>query len=223
LIFCAVIFDVSTTRCVQLVLTPLFVIVTLSAILSGYGLHEMKQWSWYGVLASSFLIMFLNLHVALSYSESHHKGLAFLGSVLFVSVILYRLAREVKVPYFLPKIEWWESDPRYKFSVPVSIVVPSKETTAIQGEILDLSRGGCFVKTRETFIQDDIVNLTFMVMGKEITSHGVVVWITNTTVTRPKGIGVKFIELPKKDQKAVTELVQKKKRALNFLGLSKNG
>ena len=52
------------------------------------------------------------------YSESHHKlfGIRCLTADGGVCFFACELAKP-RVPYFFPKIRWWESDPRYRLAV----------------------------------------------------------------------------------------------------------
>ena len=94
------------------------------------------------------------------------------------------------MPYFSPKIAWWESDPKFTIRIPAQVVNSSGR--ALEADILDLSRLGCFVKCRPDFSEDEVVKIRCRLFGREWTAGGVVVWKTFGAVTHPRGIGVKF-------------------------------
>src|SRR3954463_739830 len=77
----AMLFDIPLNACASLLLSPFYYIVSLSAVAAGYGLWEMKRWSWYLFLFAQILIIYEDAFIILTYSESHHKILGFLVSI----------------------------------------------------------------------------------------------------------------------------------------------
>jgi hypothetical protein len=217
----AILFDIPAAGIGRILLSAFFYLLSGLAITTGYGLWEMRRWAWYLMLGVNILIAYENANVLHSFGESHHPVLAYIASLLILSGLMHQVSREIRVPYFFPKIRWWESNPRYKLSVPVHVVRPSvgklgEPDPAIEGEILDLSMGGCFVKLRSELKQDEMVTLTFRVFGMTVESKGTVVWRTQSTVTHPKGIGIKF-SLPTRPQKRVLRQVTGRLRKIATL------
>jgi hypothetical protein len=124
--------------------------------------------------------------------------------------MVYLVGREIRVPYFFPRIRWWESDPRYKLSVQTKVAREDK--TELEGEIMDLSLSGCFVKTHAYFVPDELVTLDFSLFERSLRCSGRVVWRSESTVTHPKGIGVKFEALNKETIYCLKQAVQKLKK-----------
>jgi hypothetical protein len=207
----AVLFDVSAAACLRILLSPLYYFVAFVAVVAGWGLLEMRRWAWYWFVTANILIAYETALWANDYAETHHQILAFLAVVAGLMLALFRVAREVRVPYFFPRIPWWESDPRYRLSVPVSITFPRGEP--IQGEILDLSLGGCFIKVRAEVYQDEAVQVEFMVLGQKLRFPGTVVWRTQSTVTHPKGVGVKFTGIDRRGKRTLRGVTRKLMRA----------
>ena len=100
-VFAAIIFDIPAQSCVRLLLSPFYYIVGILAVVAGYGLWEMKRWSWYLFIATNILVAYGNALLANDYSQSHHKFLAFLASIATLLIVSYRLSREIRVPYFV--------------------------------------------------------------------------------------------------------------------------
>ena len=193
----AVLFDIPMQNLAGIPLSPFFFFLSIFAVCAGYGFWEMRHWAWYLFLVVNLLMIGENALVVHSYSESHHKVLAFIVSIGLLAALMRRVSREVRVPYFFPRIRWWESNPRYKLSVPVRVARRGASQlgmpdAASDGEILDLSMSGCFVKIRTDLKHHEIVSLVFTVFGLKIECEGAVVWLTQSRVTHPKGIGVKF-------------------------------
>ena len=197
----ALIFDVPAKPCVRILLSPSYYLLCFWATLTGYGLWEMKRWTWYVFLFTNILIVYSNALVVSEYGESNHKLLAFLASTAALIILIFRVGKEVKVPYFLPRIRWWESDPRYRLSAPVAIT--RENGGHLDGEILDLSMGGCFIKLRTELSQNETITVKFVLFGQVVETPGSVVWRTMSTVTNPKGVGVKFAPLPKVQKKVL--------------------
>ncbi|OFZ54608.1 MAG: hypothetical protein A2428_06105 [Bdellovibrionales bacterium RIFOXYC1_FULL_54_43] len=199
ILLAGVLFDIPFNLCIGILLSPFYYVVASAAVAVGYGLWEMRRWAWYLFVITNFLIGYENAVMANLYGESHHKVLAFLGSVVVLILVTYRVGREIRVPYFFPKIRWWESDPRYRLSVPVSLNRRIGEV--IEGEIMDVSMSGCFVKLRGDLDIDEDVSVGFSVFGYLVNCHGTVVWRTQSTVTHPKGIGIKFRNLGRTEKR----------------------
>lgn len=206
----AVLFDIPANLCVRILLSPSFYALSLLAILAGYGLWEMKRWAWYVFLPANLFIGYTNAVVVSDYGETHHKIAAFVFSIALLVVVIYRVAREVRVPYFLPRIRWWESNPRYRLSVPVTL--QRRDGSFIEGDILDLSMTGCFVKLRTELLQDEGLSIRFVVFGQPLQCGGTVVWRTQSTVTHPKGVGIKFGAMPRNQRRILRAITHRLKR-----------
>lgn len=190
----AVVFNVPAAACGAVLLSVKYYLLSLMAASVGYGLWEMKRWAWYWFIAVNVFLVYQNALMAFHYGESHHPVLAFQFSLGMVLAMVYWVSHEVRVPYFFPRIRWWESDPRFRLSVPV-VITRGQGSASLAGDILDLSLGGCFIKLRAELAQDEVVRLAFTVFGIPIDCEGVIVWRSRSTVTTPKGVGIKFSRL----------------------------
>lgn len=188
-LFLLTLLDVPFSRVTNTFFTPSFWLLSALAITTGYGFHEMKRWSWNLFLVSSFLICYSNALVLSRYSASQNKVVVFIVSALLQILLVYLVGKEVRVPYFLPKIRWWESNPRYKTTIAVQF---HREAGDFSGEIMDLSAGGCFIKSRSEVNQDEHIVVRFELFGEKLEVGGTVVWRSKSSVTHPKGVGVKF-------------------------------
>lgn len=210
LICAALLFDIPPRQCLRILLSPLYYLVCFWAICAGYGLWEMRRWAWHVFLFSHILVLYGNAVLAADYGESHHKIFGFFFSVLVLAFLTVRLGREIRVPYFLPRIRWWETNPRYRLSVPVTIHRHQGE--ALTGEILDLSMGGCFIKFRTELNSDEAIRLEFTVFGQEFRPTGTVVWHTHSTVTHPKGVGIKFGPIARPERRLLKAVIHRLKK-----------
>ena len=83
----------------------------------------------------------------------------------------------------------------------------------ISSYMINISNGGLFIKTDETFPLDTIVLLRFTMPGdpQPIETEGKVVWC-NTKGGKgyfPKGMGVKFLRLNPDDNEKILKFVEK--------------
>jgi len=192
---------------VKLILGPWYWIVSAAAMAAGNGLRKLRWYGWYMFLVSNFMILYQTAVTLANYSHVQYKFLFFLATALIQSMVIYLVGRDIRVPYFFPRIRWWESDPRYKLSVPAKII--RHDGAELEGEIMDLSMGGCFLKTHAYFTPDEVVSLSFSLFDRPAACKGNVVWRAESGVTHPKGIGVKFQHLDKETHSSLKQAVNK--------------
>lgn len=209
ILYARLVLDVNGAGIFKLILSPWYWIVSAVAILAGFGILRIRWYGWYAFLFSNFTIAYQNAVAMAHYSEAGWQLslIEFAVTLIVQLLFVYLVGKEVRVPYFFPRIRWWESDPRYKLSVQTKLI--REDQTQIEGEIMDLSLGGCFVKSHFYFTPDEYVQLDFLLFEKQVTCKGRVVWRTESTVTHPKGIGVKFDALPKDTLLTLKQATQK--------------
>lgn len=214
LVLAAILFNISAENGIKLLLTPFYWMLSTFAVIAGVGLWEMRRWSWYVFAVTNVFVIYENAVVLSEYSAAFHGAIAFLISASVLAAVTYQVAREIRVPYFFPRIRWWESNPRYRLSVPV--VMRRKDGSVIEGDILDISVGGCFVKLHSDLLQDESLSLNFSFYDMPISCNGIVVWRTHSTVTHPKGIGIKFEPLNRTDRRSL-RIVSRRLKQISIL------
>jgi len=206
----ALLFDIPGHYLVRIILAPSFYIASILAVTAGYALWEVYHWGWYAFVVANVFMIYINALYLNDFGGTSHKAVAFSASIFFLVLMMYRVAREIRVPYFFPKIRWWESNPRYKLSVPVRILRDGKDP--VDGQILDLSMGGCFVKLRQDVDLYEQVALDFTAFAFRVQCSGVAVWRTHSTVTHPKGMGIKFSPLSKVQKRPLRQITIRLKK-----------
>lgn len=214
IVLAATFFDIPMRSCASILLSPFYYLLSFSVVLAGYGLWDLRRWSWYLFLAIQVFLVYENAVFAFTYSESHHRVVAFLIITTFQLLVVYKVALDVRVPYLFPSIRWWESNARYRLSVPVTLLLQNGEK--LTGEILDLSVLGCFIKIRNELPQDEPVTLRFDLFGQSVECSGLVVWLAQSKVTHPKGMGVKFSFLSKSQKRVLRVIHRRLKRISTF-------
>ena len=99
-------------------------------------------------------------------------------------------------------------------AVPISLGLRSG--AVIEGVVLDLSHLGCFVKLNREISKHEMIETRFDIFGMRIQCEGVVVWCAESTVTHPRGIGIKFSPTDKVQKKSL-RLMQKRLRKVKSL------
>ncbi|MBL7717054.1 MAG: PilZ domain-containing protein [Bdellovibrionales bacterium] len=217
LIWVRFLFEIPPQKMASLLLSPFYYLVAIAAAVSGYGLWEMRRWSWHVFLATSFLICYSNAIILTNYGSTQHSWEMFAVSCFLVLFFTLRVARELRVPYFLPKIRWWESNPRYRTHIPVELALAdSLSDHFYKAEIVDLSTKGAFVKIRDDFKVGDVLELKFTAFGLKAEIAGTVVWCPQSAVTHPKGVGIKFGTMTRVNRKALRAMDRRLKRIRAF-------
>lgn len=178
------------------------------AVTTGVALYNMRPYAWHLYVFHSGLLIWEQFYVGLRYSNSTLVAVPLVFSTATILGVLWVLKKEVRVPYFNPKIAWWESDPRYKISVPAEITSPDH---SYNGDIMDVSASGCFIKTKAGLKVDQLVQIKFALFGHKFDCNSRVVWRTESGVTHPKGIGLRFVGLEKSVHQDLRETVKKLK------------
>lgn len=212
LVFAALLFNIPGAVCVRILLSPFYWFVAALALLTGYGLWEVKRWSWNSLLLTNMFAIYQYALFVHDFSESYHKTLVFFLSAFVLMAFCLPVAREIRVPYFFPRLRWWESNPRYKLSVPTKLHA-EPHGKALRGELQDIGKVGAFVRTQEELPTGAAVTLQFELFGEKYDLRGQVVWAALSTVTHPRGVGVKF-ERPAKPVRRSLKEVQRRLRSL---------
>ncbi len=178
------------------------------AVSTGLALYRMRPYAWHFYVFHSFLMLWEQFYVGLRYGHSNIVAVPLTFTSLAILAALYVLKRELRVPYFSPKIAWWESDPRYKISVPSEMTCSDH---FYRGDIMDISASGCFIKTKDPMKVDQIIHIKFSLFDHKFDCEGRIVWRTESGVTHPKGVGVRFVGLEKTVHNDLRDTVKKLK------------
>ena len=206
----AILFDIPLSEMAPVFLSPFFYVVCAFAMLVGLGLWEVKRWSWHLCMFVNVLILYESAYIAAHFGSSHHKILALLFLGIVVTVFAYRVTAEIRVPYFFPRIRWWETGSRGFCDIPVTL--KSQTGRLVQGAMMDLSMTGCFVKTAETFDGEDRVQVQFQYARQDFAGNGQILWRASSSVTTPKGLGLYFSRLERPQRRMLRVIVHRIKR-----------
>lgn len=185
-----------------------FLIRCVLAVSCGFALYRLRPYAWHLYVFHSLLMLFEQFYVYFRYAQNNVPEIPLAFTTMGVLALLFVLKIELRVPYFSPKIAWWESDPRYKISVPAQMTCSDH---FYRGDIMDISATGCFIKTKDPLKVDQVVQIKFSLFDHKFDCSGRVVWRTESGVTHPKGVGVRFVGMDKAKQADLRNTVKKLK------------
>lgn len=207
IIFASLFFELNSRGALSILLSPLFYIASIFWIYTGFGFRKMQKWSWYTCAFAQVFTTYLNAICLLNYSESGIKALLFFWTLLIQFYVHLVARREIRVPYLFPEIRWWESGIAGMTHIQVEVERTEKDKAS--GQILDISGRGCFLKCPIEFNSFEKIKLQGTFLNHTIDLPGVVVWNARSTVTHPKGVGIKFFGLDRKKKKRLQIMIKR--------------
>ena len=192
LVFASLVFELKSKGTISVALSPLFYLASLFWVMTGVGLRQLKQWSWYTLGAAQFFITYLNALNLLNYSRSQFKCYAFILTLVIQFFVYVIIERELRVPFLFPKIRWWESGIAGMHHLAIDIFHSRSPSGMSHAQLLDVSMRGCFLKSPIDFELFEKIKIHVNAYGHEVDIPGTIVWNARSTVTHPKGIGIKF-------------------------------
>jgi Tfp pilus assembly protein PilZ len=201
-------YNLPFSRILSLFFSFVYIAHSVFAVFIGFALYRLKPYAWHAYVFHSIIMMAEQFYVGYRFAENHVVEIPITFMCLAILTMLLLLKRELRVPYFSPKIAWWESDPRYKISVPAQMTCSDH---FYKGDIMDISASGCFIKTKDPLKVDQEVQIKFSLFDHKFDFAGRIVWRTESGVTHPKGVGVRFTTLQKNVHADLRETVRKLK------------
>lgn len=209
LLFAAFIFDLRSKGILSVVLSPLFYLASFFWIMTGIGLRQFKHWAWYTFLAAQFFVTYLNALNLVTYSDSGSKGIAFVLTVLIQLYVFLAVSNEIRVPFLFPKIKWWESGLAAMHHLPVEVFHVGSVTGTSMGQLLDIDAKGCFIKCPSDFEDLEKIKIRMTDLEMQMDVPGRILWIAESAVTHPKGIGVQFYDLDRARKRKLRGLIRR--------------
>jgi len=128
------------------------VALSLSTLFVAYGVVRVTRWGYWlfmihSVLFSTFLI---------SHWEFMATPLSIFGWLavpVLVAMSVALLGKEIRAPYFNPRLRWWERARRQKVHISAEFQI---DGVLFEGEILDMSVSGCFA-TVDAYLEPGLI------------------------------------------------------------------
>ncbi|HRK03296.1 MAG TPA: PilZ domain-containing protein, partial [Oligoflexia bacterium] len=109
--------------------------------------------------------------------------------ILDFVMVSYFLLPQVRITYFDSRVRWWENHPRYWMSSAVKLQLMER---VVEAEVDNVSVGGAYLLTKETFEIGDCVRLQFKVFSNEYDVNAEIVHKGKGS----GGYGARFVHTP---------------------------
>lgn len=186
---------------VRILLSPLFYFSGALAVMAALGLARLQRWGWICFKFSNFLLVYQTAFWIANFSSGDTRFLIFSVAVSVIAALYWRVRYEVRRPYFLPRIRWWELGSPSFCSLEARL--GDEKGREGDGEVLDLTVHGCFVKTPFEVELGSVLQVRFSIEQKPVEVRGTVVWRAQSAVTHPRGLGVRFRSLDRSIKKSL--------------------
>jgi Tfp pilus assembly protein PilZ len=163
----------------------------------GYGIWTIRMWGYFLLITHSLLLITSNIVSYITGDTTLPLWFISAVSVLFLGVIILFVRKEVKTPYFNPKVRWWESASRYYYrGMKVLVKQFNSDKLFFEADSFDLSETGVFVSTDRVVNVGDKYSFELILVNNSILyTDGEVVWVNPKGKSMfPKGFGCWFIE-----------------------------
>lgn len=179
----------------------LIVLVWLTAF-AVYRVHSSGWWlalGTFAVLSAQAGVMFL--FRAQGVPDAHLWSFTLLTATPAVALVLL-VQREIRAPYFNPRVRWWEAEPRY----------PIEATLVGGGTVRDISRLGVFVQQDPPLAVGTRGEWELEIEGKTLPIRGEVAWVSEAGAAHPPGFGLRFGALEPAARQAIEALLEERRR-----------
>jgi hypothetical protein len=172
--------------------------ILILLFLSGVALLFVRKWTWTLSLVSlGFIIVYDIILIATNQLE-------FMGPVAIILMILATLSfgmgiylSEFRKPYLNPRLRWWETEPRYRVDLPVTLTKVEHP-----GNLVDISRSGVLVEWTDAKTIPEIEGILSLTLPTQIS---VPVLVSRRTA---RGYGLQFEKLDAKQKKDLKVFIE---------------
>lgn len=178
----------------------LMLIFWLSAIPLSIGLYRVRLWAWY-----YFIIHSTGMFVLSMFGSGHFRiSYATIVNLLFLLPIGYFISKEIRVPYFNPRMRWWEQSTRFLHDVKLKI--SGKVCTTY-----DFSENGAFISDDNagSLSIGETVPAEIDLEKTIINCFADIRWINLKKSRYPVGYGIKFEKINPKDRTTLRNYIQR--------------
>ena len=176
--------------------------------LSGIAILIYRKWSYICFLILQAYSLYIHLTYE-SYTWPYISKQPTTHSYVMVAISLflavYFILPEVRKPYFVKNMRWWEQAPRYKTQL--SCLIHFQGDMTHETRILNISRTGCFVEGMGSVELSSIVNLSIPEIGDDMLVTSKVV--SHHQFNGVKGVGMQFVFNKQGSEKDVKGLVKR--------------
>jgi len=199
-------------------LTPYKLSLILIPPIVAFGIFKMRQWGWYLSLVHMFFILGNNTLSFLVGSRTPPWAIIIFSLVTLV-ILLTFVRKEIRAPYFNPRIRWWESKPRYAITMQVEM---GNDRMKITGETYNISEGGMFMVSQSDVEIDEEFSVKLMRDHSDsIHCEGRIVWVNPSGEALPQGFGFQFTQIEKPAIFEIRRYIRDQKKVLKHKVLTR--
>lgn len=177
--------------------------MVLPSFVAGIAVYSVKKWSYPVFYLAMAWITFEIFH-------NQSKGMDTLSTIQTVvlpmsfnmAYCLYFMLPSVRAIYYNPRLRWWETKPRYMYSMTVRVIVNGMIEDA---QMDNISEGGILAKLPMTLDQYSTLNIHMMLDGTDIHTKAKVAYRRDDGVFH----GLQFVDMTKEQKKYMAKFIRK--------------
>ncbi len=175
--------------------------------LAGFAVYSFRRWSYPVFLCISVFALYSNYRTWVEFPQNFPLHYLIFAYLVNIGVVSYFLIPSVRATYYNPRLRWWESLPRYVVDFEAELV--EKGGKMVRSKILNISKGGIFLRSSAQLDQDETVQVVFQAYGISIQASCTVVHVETSNALPDRGYGLKFMNLRNDSQmrKSIASLI----------------
>ncbi|MDY0004097.1 MAG: PilZ domain-containing protein [Polyangia bacterium] len=170
-----------------------------------YAVYRVRSWSWYLALVTFAGLSAQAAYMFLNRAQGVPDASLWLFTLLTATpavALVVLVQREIRAPYFNPRIRWWEAEPRF----------PIEATLTDGGKVRDISRLGLFVQQDPPPAVGTQGEWQLQIEGKTLPIKGEVAWVSEVGSAHPPGFGLRFGALEEGTKLAIDQILEERRR-----------
>jgi hypothetical protein len=169
---------------------------------SAVAILSIRRWGWYLFMGCSALLIGYNVLVY-RYNPRYNLLILILFNLALVVVASIFFRKHILAPYFNPRLRWWETEPRYRIEIGAAILLGNRE---VFGELLDVSKTGCFVTLESGLQIGASYRMTLRCMHHSVELMGRVMR-RGPALRSVNGYGIMFVKTGAQEKDALSAMI----------------
>jgi hypothetical protein len=181
-------------------LNPIWAFLLTAGVMIAVGVWSVRPWGYFAFLGYSAMIVGYQSWQYVQNTETPFY-LTMALTLVAVAASSSFLREHVSAPYFNPRLRWWERDPRLRVNLGARFQV---NTQRQKGNLLDISKGGCFAELETILFPGDVIELRVTVAEVDFLAKAKVIW----RCSRPRGYGLMFYNMTPRQKREIVQLIE---------------
>jgi hypothetical protein len=125
-------------------LDPAPAVISFMLCLTGLAILAVRSWTWWlGMCMLAALCLYNIVLIRNTFADDLFTQMLATGGSILLLVMLY--FSEFKRPFLNRRLRWWETEPRFRVSLPVKIQTENPEIR-ISAQLVDISKSGVYLE-----------------------------------------------------------------------------